>query len=259
MAQKQQAIARMWSRRGGGLRSFARRMRCGRGCRKSCGRQRRSWRGGTGSTATARVLDVDRPSLQKWTDRFEPRAPQSRRSLRASIGWTGVPRPPSWNCWRRVRHGNQLCGGSRISQRRKAAAGVEGHRHQPTGRVDSRVCGVVGHAADHAADADSGGGGSRRFPQGHRLVGRVVPRQTRMPIRSRAACLCSAAGGRPLLRCWSTTGRDFGWRPSVYPKDAFAGGRKARKPARALRVHQVQVLLAAGNPDIDAAPVWRKV
>ena len=55
------------------------------------------------------------------------------------------------------------------------------------------------------------------------------------------------------------TGRDFGWRPSAYPKDAFAGGRKARKPARVLRVHQAQVLLAAGNPDIDAAPVWRKV
>lgn len=29
--------------------------------------------------------------------------------------------------------------------------------------------------------------------------------------------------------------------------------------AGVLRVHQVQVLLAAGNLDIDAAPVWRKV
>jgi hypothetical protein len=26
-----------------------------------------------------------------------------------------------------------------------------------------------------------------------------------------------------------------------------------------LRAHQAQVLLAAGNPEIDAAPVWRKV
>jgi hypothetical protein len=26
-----------------------------------------------------------------------------------------------------------------------------------------------------------------------------------------------------------------------------------------LRAHQVQVLLAAGNPEIDAAPVWRKL
>jgi hypothetical protein len=33
----------------------------------------------------------------------------------------------------------------------------------------------------------------------------------------------------------------------------------AEEPARALRAHQAQVLLAAGNPDIDAAPVWRKV
>ena len=36
-----------------------------------------------GITATARVLGVDRPSLQKWTDRLEPRAstksPKSRR------------------------------------------------------------------------------------------------------------------------------------------------------------------------------------
>ena len=31
----------------------------------------------------------------------------------------------------------------------------------------------------------------------------------------------------------------------------------AEEPARVLLVHQVQVLLAAGNPDIDAAPVWR--
>ena len=40
-------------------------------------------------------------------------------------------------------NGNQLCGGGRIGQRRKAAAGSENHRHQPTGRIDSRVCGVV--------------------------------------------------------------------------------------------------------------------
>jgi transposase len=33
----------------------------------------------------------------------------------------------------------------------------------------------------------------------------------------------------------------------------------AKGPARVLRAHQAQVLLAAGNPNIDAAPVWRKV
>jgi hypothetical protein len=36
-----------------------------------------------GIEATARVLDVDRPSLQKWTDRFEPGAqPKSRKHPR---------------------------------------------------------------------------------------------------------------------------------------------------------------------------------
>src|SRR5205085_3342082 len=63
-------------------------------------------------------------------------------------------------------NGNQLCGGSRIIQRRKAAAGSESHRYQPTGRADSRVRSVVGHAGHHAADADSGGGGGGRFRKG---------------------------------------------------------------------------------------------
>ena len=45
-----------------------------------------------GIEATARVLEVDRPSLQKWTDRFEPRAPAKqpnapvrRRTKRAHV------------------------------------------------------------------------------------------------------------------------------------------------------------------------------
>ena len=37
------------------------------------------------------------------------------------------------------------------------------------------------------------------------------------------------------------------------------GDGEGAEPARSLRAHQAQVLLAAGNPDIDAAPVWRKV
>src|SRR5580704_9324197 len=35
-----------------------------------------------GMEATARVLDVDRPSLQKWTDRFEPAAQVQTRKAR---------------------------------------------------------------------------------------------------------------------------------------------------------------------------------
>jgi transposase len=32
-----------------------------------------------------------------------------------------------------------------------------------------------------------------------------------------------------------------------------------KEPARRLEAHQAQLLLAAGNPDTEAAPVWRKV
>ena len=59
-----------------------------------------------GIEATARALDVDRPSLQKWTDRFEPGAQvQGRVDLDASVELAeqGAQRPPSWNCWRRLR------------------------------------------------------------------------------------------------------------------------------------------------------------
>ena len=39
----------------------------------------------------------------------------------------------------------------------------------------------------------------------------------------------------------------FGWWPS------------GTEPARLLQAHQAQLLLAAGNPETEAAPVWRKV
>ena len=45
-----------------------------------------------GIAATARVLDVDRPSLQKWTDRLEPRASgKTRRTGRAPERGRGAP------------------------------------------------------------------------------------------------------------------------------------------------------------------------
>ena len=45
-----------------------------------------------GIAATARVLGVDRPSLQKWTDRLEPKSPvhkSPRRQRRDGIAATG--------------------------------------------------------------------------------------------------------------------------------------------------------------------------
>jgi len=42
-------------------------------------------------------------------------------------------------------------------------------------------------------------------------------------------------------------------------KGRFRWWPQGEDAARVLRAHQAQVLLAAGNPDIYAAPVWRKV
>ena len=42
-------------------------------------------------------------------------------------------------------------------------------------------------------------------------------------------------------------------------KGRFRWWPHSEDASKALRVHQAQVLFAAGNPDIDAAPVWRKV
>ena len=96
-----------------------------------------------GITATARVLGVDRPSLQKWTDRLEPRASgKAHRSGRrrergtdaaAFVELLAAGTESSSRCLVEVR----------IEAGRQTAAGVGGHRHQPTSGTDSHVRSVV--------------------------------------------------------------------------------------------------------------------
>ena len=45
------------------------------------------------------------------------------------------------------------------------------------------------------------------------------------------------------------------WATKRLSKGRFRWWPQGEEPARALQVHQAQVLLAAGNRDIDAAPV----
>jgi transposase len=52
---------------------------------------------------------------------------------------------------------------------------------------------------------------------------------------------------------WLATKRLSKGRFRWWPQIAEEG---AKEPTRALRVHQAQVLFAAGNPDVDAAPEW---
>ena len=42
-------------------------------------------------------------------------------------------------------------------------------------------------------------------------------------------------------------------------KGRFKWWPTGSEPAKTLRAHQAQLLLAAGNPDAEAAPVWRRV
>jgi hypothetical protein len=53
-----------------------------------------------GIAATARALRVERPSLQKWVDRFEPLP--STRCVKLHVGRRGarVAHRRSWNRWR---------------------------------------------------------------------------------------------------------------------------------------------------------------
>ena len=49
-----------------------------------------------GIETTARVLDVDRPSLRKWTGRFEPRAPAKPPNTVRRSARTKVPAAPAF-------------------------------------------------------------------------------------------------------------------------------------------------------------------
>ena len=42
-------------------------------------------------------------------------------------------------------------------------------------------------------------------------------------------------------------------------KGRFLWWPSGKEPTRRLEAHQAQLLLAAGNPETEAAPVWRKV
>ena len=84
-------------------------------------------------------------------------------------------------------------------------------------------------------------------------------RRNSRPIPSPAACLCSAAGVARRSASWSMTAKDFGWRRSGFRRGRFVWWPSGKEPARRLEAHQAQLLLAAGNPETAAAPVWRKV
>ena len=78
-----------------------------------------------------------------------------------------------------------------------------------------------------------------------------------MPILFPAACLSSATGAESRSGYWRTTEQGFWIATKRLSKGRFKWWPTGAEPAKTLRAHQAQLLLAAGNPETDAAPVWR--
>src|SRR6202035_2022193 len=54
-------------------------------------------------------------------------------------------------------------------------------------------------------------------------------------------------------------GQGFWLATQLLSKGRFKWWPSGSEPARTLRAHQAQLLLAAANPDAEAPPVWRQV
>ena len=54
-------------------------------------------------------------------------------------------------------------------------------------------------------------------------------------------------------------GQGFWMAQKRLSKGRFVWWPTGKEAARTLQAHQAQLLLAAGNPEADAAPVWRRV
>ena len=61
------------------------------------------------------------------------------------------------------------------------------------------------------------------------------------------------------IRLLQYDGQGFWLATKRLSKGRFTWWPTGTEPARTLQAHQAQLLLAAGNPDTEAAPVWRKV
>jgi len=119
-----------------------------------------------GIEATARALDVDRPSLQKWTERLEPRG--QARPARTPVGGQAKKRAQAAPTFVEL-----------LAETTGTATSCLVEVESPKGgklRLELKAIRSTGlaelfgrlwrrrHVADHAADADSGGGGGGRVP-----------------------------------------------------------------------------------------------
>jgi len=64
---------------------------------------------------------------------------------------------------------------------------------------------------------------------------------------------------RTSIRILVYDGQGFWLAQKRLSEGRFVWWPSGNEPSEALQTHQAQLLLAAGNPDTEAAPVWRKI
>ena len=67
----------------------------------------------------------------------------------------------------------------------------------------------------------------------------------------------SRSGAAIKILCYD--GQGFWIAQKRLSKGRFGWWPRGKEPSQTLQAHQAQLLLAAGNPETAAAPVWRKV
>ena len=67
----------------------------------------------------------------------------------------------------------------------------------------------------------------------------------------------SRSGAAIKILCYD--GQGFWLAQKRLSQGRFVWWPNGKEPTRRLEAHQAQLLLAAGNPETEAAPVWRKV
>ena len=65
--------------------------------------------------------------------------------------------------------------------------------------------------------------------------------------------------GGKAIRILAYDGQGFRIATKRLSKGRFKWWPTGAEPSKMLRAHQAQLLLAAGNPEVEAAPVWRRV
>jgi transposase len=112
--------------------------------------------------------------------------------------------------------------------------------------------------SNHAATTYSGCSGGSGRKEGDRFFGAAVPGE--IELRSVSGCLFIFRNrSARAIRILAYDGQGFWLATKRLSKGRFRWWPTGAEASRSLRAHQAQLLLAGGDPETDAAPIWRRV